>query len=478
MGEGMCERMQDFTEGDLNKLHDASMEILRDVGVLFNEPDAVEIFRKHGVKVEGKIAFLNEKQVRKALETAPLRFTITARNPEKSVTVGDGNLVLAPGYGAPFVVTQNGEHRKATMDDYNQFCKLVDTSKYIDMNGFLMVEPSDVPSETAHLDMLLSNIVLCDKPFMGSPVSREAAIDAIEMAGIVWGGKARVKHKPVMISLINSLSPLQYSQEMAGALIEFARYGQPVMVAALAMAGSSGPVTIAGVLALQNAEILAGITLAQLVNPGVPMVYGSTSAPMDMRTGALSIGAPELSMGVSATAQMARFYGLPSRSGGALTDSQVPDIQAGIESTLALVAAARSGINFVLHSCGILGSYIAMSYEKFLIDEELCGMIRKSMEPIDLSDEGIDLDGIKGVGIGGEYLTHPKTLERCRTEFFLSALMNRQDYMGWTAAGKKRLDEAAADLLISRLAAYQKPEIDPEIEGALSRYVAQRKEGR
>ncbi len=477
-GEGMCERMQRFTEGDLNKLHDASMEILRDVGVLFNEPEAIEIFRKHGVKVEGNTVFLKENHVQNATRAAPASFIITARNPGKSVTVGGDNLVLAPGYGAPFVVTQNGEHRKATMEDYNQFCKLVDTSKYIDMNGFLMVEPSDVPSETAHLDMLLSNIVLCDKPFMGSPVSRQGAIDAIEMAGIVWGGKDRIKDKPVMISLINSLSPLQYSQEMGAALIEFARWGQPVMIAALAMAGSSGPVTITGVLALQNAEILAGITLAQLVHPGVPVVYGSTSAPMDMRTGALSIGAPELSMGVSATAQMARFYGLPSRSGGALTDSHFPDMQAGIESTLALTTAVRNGINFVLHSCGILGSYIAMSFEKFLIDEELCGMIRKLVKPIDLSDRAIDLETIKEVGIGGEYLTHPKTLERCRTEFFLPDLMNRQDYMGWKAAGKKRLDEAAADPLIRRFAAYQKPEIDPEIEGTLSRYAAQKKAGK
>jgi trimethylamine--corrinoid protein Co-methyltransferase len=364
------------------------------------------------------------------------------------------------------------------MEDYNQFCKLVDTSKYIDMNGFLMVEPSDVPSETAHLDMLLSNIVLCDKPFMGSPVSRQGAIDAIEMAGIVWEEKDEIRDQPVMISLINPLSPLQYSKEMAGALIEFARYGQPVMVATLPMAGSSGPVTLAGVLALQNAEIVAGIALAQLVSPGVPTVYGATSSPMDMRTGALSIGSPEVSMVVSATAQMARFYGLPSRSGGALTDSHFPDMQAGIESTLALTTAVRNGINFVLHSCGILGSYIAMSFEKFLIDEELCGMIRRLVKPIDLSDEAIDLETIKGVGIGGEYLTHPKTLERCRTEFFLPDLMNRQDHMGWKVAGKKRLDEAAADLLIRRLAAYQKPEIDPEIERALSRYVSQRKEGR
>jgi trimethylamine--corrinoid protein Co-methyltransferase len=468
-------RTRSFPQGELNKLHDASMRILRDVGIRFGDPEASEVFRKHGIRVDGNTVFLEESHIRRALETAPSEFTLTARDPKKSVTVGGEHLVLAPGYGAPFVVTQGGDQRKATMEDYDNFCKLVQTSKTIDVNGFMMVEPSDVPSDTAHLDMLRSSIVLSDKPFMGSPISRQGAVDAIEMGGIVWGGKDKIKDRPVTISLINSLSPLQYSSEMAGALIECARWGQPVIVATLVMAGSSGPVTLAGVLALQNAEILAGITLAQFVTPGTPTVYGSTSSPMDMRTGALSIGAPELSMVVSATAQMARFYGLPSRSGGSLTDSHFPDIQAGIESTLAFTTAARNGINFVLHSCGILGSYIAMSYEKFLVDEELCGMVRRLLRPIEITDEAIDLGTIKGVGIGGEYLTHPKTLERCRTEFFLPDLMNRQDYMSWKGAGQKRLDELAGEILPSRLAGYGTPEMDSGIEQALSEYVARRK---
>lgn len=467
--------IQILTDQELNRLHDASMEILRDVGVSFKDREAVEIFKSHGARVDGDVVFLKESHVRKALDTAPSRFTITARDPKKSLTVGGENLVLAPGYGAPFVVTPSGKQRKATLEDYNNFCKLVQTSRYLDSNGFLMVEPSDLPSDTAHLDMLMSSIVLCDKPFMGSPLSRQAAIDALEMAGIVWGGKDRIRDKPVMISVVGPISPLRYSPEMAGALIEFSKCGQPLIVTTLVMAGSSGPVTLAGVLALQNAEILAAITLTQLVNPGAPVVYGSTSSLIDMKRGTLSIGAPELSMLVSATAQTARFYGLPSRSGGGLTDSHFPDIQAGIESTLALTTAARSGINFVLHSCGILGAYIAMSYEKFFADEELCGMVRKLLRPIEITDETIDVETIKAVGIGGEYLTHPKTLGRCRTEFFLPVLMNRQDYISWKASGQKRLDEVATNALTKRLSAYNRPDIDPHIEKALTRYVAKGK---
>ncbi|MEW6489053.1 MAG: trimethylamine methyltransferase family protein [Thermodesulfobacteriota bacterium] len=473
----MYDRMHEFTKEQLDRLHAASMRLLGETGIAFNEPEAVEIFAQHGIKVDGKKVFLAEKDVRKALDTAPSRFTITARNPAKSVAVGEDDFVLAPGYGAPFVTTAEGVQREATMQDYDNFCKLVQTSKYVDMNGFMMVEPSDVPSATVHLDILFSSIVLSDKAFMGSPVSRQGALDALEMAGIVWGGKEHIKNKPVMISLINSLSPLQFSDEMAGSLIEFARYGQPCVVAALIMAGSSGPVTMSGVLAVQNAEILAGLTLAQLINPGTPIVYGSTSSAIDMKTGGLSIGAPELSRFVSATAQMARYYGLPSRSGGSLTDAHVPDAQAGLESALALSTAARSGINFVLHSCGILGSYISMSFEKFLVDEELCGMVRRLLRPVEVTDESIDLPMIQKVGIGGQYLTQPKTFKLCRTEFFLPQLANRQNYQGWTDAGKQRADQRATEELQARLAKYEKPEIDAGVERALSEYVSRRKKG-
>ena len=471
----MYDRMPTLTKAQMTKIHDAAMNILSSVGVAFNEAESIDIFKKNGFKVDGKTVFFSENEVRGALESAPQHFTLAARNPAKSVQLGDDDFAFVPGYGAPFIILSDGGKRNATMEDYDNFCKLVQTSKYIDMNGFMMVEPSDIPPETAHLDMLLSSIVLCDKPFMGSPVSKEGARDAIEMAGLIWGGKEKIKETPVTVSLINSLSPLQFSEEMAGSLIELARYGQACVLASLAMAGASGPVEIAGVLAMQNAEILAGLTLAQLVRPGVPIIYGSTSSPMDMRTGGLSIGAPELSMIVSCTAQMARFYHLPSRSGGGLTDANFPDAQAGIESAMALMTAARNGINFILHACGILGAYVAMSYEKFIIDEELCGMVKKLIEPIEISDATLDLATIEEVGIGGNYLTQPKTFELCRTAFFLPELMNVQDYDGWQSKGGKRTDERASDLLNKRLANYEKPDIDPTIEAELSEYVTRRK---
>lgn len=471
----MYDRMQELTVEQIEKIHAASMDILKNTGVAFNEEEALDIFKSNGCRVEGTTVFFEESDIQKALKTVPGRFTVHARNPENSVEVGEDDFVFAPGYGAPFVIDLNGEKRKASMEDYNNFCKLIQTSRHINMNGWMMVEPADMPHDTVYLDLNLSNILLCDKPFMGSPVSRQAALDCIEMAAIAWGGKDKIMDKAVTVSLINSLSPLQFADEMAGSLIELARNGQACVIASLIMAGASGPVTLDGVLALQNAEILAGITLSQLVKPGVPVVYGSTSSAMDMKSGGLSIGAPELSKNISYVTQIARYYNVPSRSGGSLTDALIPDAQAGIESALALYTAARNGVNFILHSCGILGSYIAMSYEKFIIDEELCGLIKNMLKPIPLTDENIDLQMIKDVGIGGQYLTHPKTFKLCRTEFFMPAVMSRMNHDSWSASGRKRLDQAACDKVSQRLAAYEKPDIDPDIERKLTEYVEKRK---
>ena len=467
----MYDRMQELNTQDMGKIHDAAMDLLKNTGVSFTEEEALEIFKANGHRVEGATVFFEESDIQKALKTAPRRFTVHARNPEKSVEIGEDDFVFLPGYGAPFVMDASGNQRQATMEDYDNFCKLIQTSPYIDMNGWMMVEPADMPHETVHLDMNLSNMLLCDKPFMGSPVSRQGALDGIEMAGILWGGKENIMDKTVSVSLINSLSPLQFSDEMAGALIELSRHNQACVIASLIMAGASGPVTLDGVLALQNAEIMAGITLSQLVRPGVPVIYGSSSSAMDMKTGALSIGAPELSKNIHLVAQMARFYNLPSRSGGGLTDAMCADAQAGAESALALSTAARSGINFILHSCGILGSYIAMSFEKFLIDEEVCGMVRSMIRPLAITDESIDIDVIKEVGIGGQYLTHPKTFQLCRTEFFMPTLMSRKNPDAWAKDGKKHIDQIAEDKVAQRLAAYEKPNIDPKIEKQLTEYV-------
>ena len=471
----MYDRLQTFTREDLHCIHDASMDILAHTGICFHEADALAVFQQAGFTVEGKRVFMTERSVRDALDTAPSRFTVYARNPANTVAIGEDAYVLLPTCGAPSVVSSTGARREATLQDYHTACQLVQTSDQLDMNGFVMVQPNDLPPQTAHLDMLLANLVLCDKPYLGAATSRQAAIDCLEMAGIAWGGREYLAQRPVMVTNVNIMSPLRYTAEEAACIIEMAACGQPLVITNMVMAGSSGPVSLPSLLALSNAEILGGVVLAQLVRPGSPVIYGSISTPMDMKTIVSAVGAPEAVVLASATIQLAHYYHLPCRTGGMLTNAHCPDAQAAAEGTLLMSTAVRNGANFILHACGQTGSYLSLSFEKWLLDEEVCMMIRKMLTPITVNADTIDVDTIKSVGSDGHYLLHPTTLKQFRN-LSQPRFFTRQPHQKWYDLGARRVEEVVADKLSARLTAYTKPPIDTGLEQALEEYVSRQKQ--
>jgi len=222
----MNRAISNFDQKNLDTIHNYSLDLLRTTGIRFPCDKALGIFKKHGFRTDGEMVFFEEENIRKAVAAVPSSFTIKARNPAKSIRVGDNNFVLAPGYGPPFIIEPSGEKRDATLRDVQRFCKLVQTSKYLDFNSAMVVQPGDVPQDTAHLDILLSTILLTDKPIMGSSVSEAAAVDSLKLVEMIWGQKK----EPVMISLVDSLSPLQYAAEMVDAILIFAAAGQPVII--------------------------------------------------------------------------------------------------------------------------------------------------------------------------------------------------------------------------------------------------------
>ena len=457
-----------LSPSDIQVIHDTSMKILGEIGILFPEENALEIFRSNGFKVEGKKVFFSEEQVMGAVKNVPRQFTLHARNPERNSTIGDGTPVFAPGYGAPFLVDAQEGKRDPTLEDYHNLVKLAHALPNQDLSGHLMVGPQDIPSETAHLQMLYANIIHSDKPFIGSSEGKRGAQHTFEMIDILFGGKPE---NPVTIGLINPLSPLGYGTEMLEAVVAYARAGQPLVFATLIMAGSTGPITLAGVLALQNAELLAGIVLAQLVHPGLPCLYGSTSTNIDLRTGALAIGSPELSLCLSAHAQLARFYGLPSRGGGTLTDASVNDAQAGYESMFSMLTTVNSGVDFVLHAGGIVSSYLAFSYEKFVMDDEVCGMLRQYLRGIQVDAETLAYEVIAHVGPGGHFLGEDHTLERCRTEFWQPALFDRSGLEAWWDSDRLDTTARAIQRWQHLLASHEDPPLDQTTARQLQSYV-------
>ncbi len=462
-----------LSKADIQQIHDTSMKLLAEVGVQFPYEPALAAFQKHGVKTDGQRVYLSEDQVMNALASAPEQFTIHARNPERSVTVGrsgyEGTPVFAPGYGAPFLVDAAVGKRPPTMDDYHNLVKLAHALPNQDMSGHLIVEPEVADADTVHVRMLHAHMVHSDKAFIGSAAGKIGALHTMEMARILFGED--LKDKAVCISLINSLTPLGYSTEMLEALVEYAGVGQPVVVAALAMAGSTSPITLAGTLATQTAELLAGITLAQLINPGTPVIFGSTSTNIDMKSGALAIGSPELSQMIAAHGQLARFYKLPSRSGGALTDASYPDAQAAFESMLSLTTTVHSGVDFVLHAGGILSSYLAFSYEKLVLDDEMCGMIRRFKQGIVVDDDTLAYDVIAKVGPGGNYLMEMHTVKRCRKEFWKPDLCDRGGLEAWMQAGKPTAVDRARARWQQLVAEHEDPPLDGITARQLQEYV-------
>ena len=458
-----------LSSADIEQIHTTSMKLLARVGVRFPDDEAIALFKKHGIRADGHLIYLSEEQVMNAVVKAPAQFTLHSRQPERNVTVGGGQPVFAPGYGAPFLIDlEVGKHRPS-LEDYHNLVRLAHMLPNQDLSGHLMVEPGDAPAEAAHLQMVYASMLHSDKPFIGSTRGGAGARQTMELASILFG--EQIGERPVTIGLINSLSPLGYSQEMIQALMEYARWRQPLIIALLVMAGSTGPITLAGVLAQQNAEILAGITLVQLVNPGAPVIYGSTSTNILMKTGALSIGSPELAQVVVATAQMARHYGLPSRSGGALTDAHSPDAQAGAESMLGLLTAVNSGVDFILHAAGILSSYLAFSYEKFILDDEMCGLVRRLRRGISVTPETLASELIAKVGPGGNFLMEPHTVERCRTEFWQPALYSRESLEAWMANGRPDSTQRARQRWQGLLAAHQDPPLDATTARQLRAYI-------
>ncbi len=462
---------QFLTDQQVAQVHETSLQILETVGIDFRYPPALEILKKGGAKVEGERVFFPSQLVEAQIKKAPAEFTLYGRSSDVDVVLGGDHMAYIPGYGAPFVTDLDNGRRAGSLQDFENFVKLTQASPHQDICSGMVIEPNDVPHGIRHAHMIYAAMKYSEKPFMGSAMGAQGAKDSIQMASILFGTQDQLAEKPRMISILGSLTPLVYDERMLGAIIEYARAGQPQLISSLVIAGATGPTTMAGTLALQNAEILAGIVLTQLVREGTPVVFSGSSSNTEMRSGALSIGSPEMAVNAAATAQMARFYHLPVRGGGAISDAKVPDAQAAYESMMSLLMAQVCGINFVLHSAGILESYSCMSYEKFIIDDEICGMVKRIKNAYAVSADTLALDVIKAVGPGGHFLDQDHTFDHFRTEFYQPVLSNRDNFDTWIENGSQQILQTANKRLKQVLAEYCEPDLPADADKELKRFI-------
>ncbi|MDA9347333.1 trimethylamine methyltransferase family protein [bacterium] len=449
--------------------------VLEEIGVNFvDSSEALERWRSVGATIEGERVRIPRGLARELCKTAPSKFVQHARNPERNVEIGGKTLVTVPVYGPPFVRDRDGGRRYATLADFQKFVKLGYMSKYLHHSGGTVCEPTDVPVNKRHLDMLLTHMVYSDKPFMGSVTEPSRAQDSVEMCEILFG-KEFVQNNTVMTSLININSPLTFDSIMMGALEVFASNNQASIISPFIVGGAMAPVSVVGTLTQVLAEVLAGIAYSQIIKPGAPVIFGTFVTSIDMNSGAPTFGTPEASQILYGAGQLARRMNLPFRSGGGLCGSKLPDAQAAYETANTLNAALLGGVNFMLHSCGWLEGGLVASFEKFVMDADHLGTLQKMGLGVSADENGQAMDAIREVGPSGHYLGCDHTQKNFKSAFWRSNLFDYKPFETWYEEGARDTYSLAAERVASQLANYQQPPLDPEILAALEKYVADKK---
>ena len=460
----------------VDDVHDASLRLLADMGVRVLSAPARALFGAAGCAVDGEIVRLDGDLVAHCLATVPAEFTLRARNPERSLTFGGRHVVFSAVGGPAFTSDLGRGRRSGTRADLQDYVRLIHMMPVIHQEGGGAFEALDLPPLTRHLQLCLDLIRYTDRNWQAYPLGRDRTADCIDMAAIALGtDRDGLAAEPALMAIINTNSPMTLDVPMAEGLMELAGAGQAVCVTPFTLAGAMAPATLAGALALQNAEVLAGTCLAQLVRPGAPVMYGSFTSNVDLRSGAPAFGTPEYMKAAQAGGQLARRYGMPFRSSSTTSANSV-DAQAGYESVLSLWGAVMGGANLVYHAAGWLEGGLTASVEKLVADAEVLQILAEWLQPIDTSADALGLDAIAGVGHGGHFFGAAHTLERYEHAFYQPLLSDRRNFERWVEDGRPEAADRAAVVAAQLLERYEQPALDPAIDEGLDAFVARRLE--
>jgi trimethylamine--corrinoid protein Co-methyltransferase len=450
-------------------IHKNTLRILSEIGFCFHNEKANQILAENGIKVENGRAYFTEAQVMDAIEKANKDFVVYARNPKYDVRINTEEQHVTPGYGSAFVCELDGTLRNCVLDDYIKLARLVEQSDAIDFNGGIMAQPSDINAAISVPVMAYTLLKSTEKALLGFSANEETYEKVMDMLGIVFGGKDKLEEKPRMVSLISTLSPLAIDNNAVEALMVCCKYGQPVCVAPGPMAGGTGPISLAGNLSVANAEILAVNVLTQILRPNMPFIYGFAATISDMRNLDVSNACAGFNKISTYGALLAKYYGMPCRSGGGMSDAGGLTAQAGVESAMGLSQSFNSKANFIMHALGSLHSFNSVSFEKFMLDIETVGRLRYINSPLDCDEEALAFDAIKDViDTGMQFMLHEHTLTRFRLDPWQWEVSLHGKSHGEPNA---ELYESIHKAMNAKLDAYKRPEMDPAVEKALDDYI-------
>lgn len=464
-----------FTEDQVALIHASALNILEDLGVRVLLDEARQRYAEAGARVDEatQMVYLDGALVESALRHAPQVVEVAGQTTDRAITAGGDALIFAPGAGCPNVTDIVHGRRAGTLED---FCRFIQLQQSFDVISILgpSVEPQDVPPGLRHYEMARAQFACSDKvPFVYAR-GRGQVMDAFELHRLAIGVTEEVfQSKPRTFTVINTNSPRQIDCPMAQGIIDFAEWGQVSIVTPFCLAGAMAPVTVAGALALSHAEALAGITLAQIVRPGAPVVYGAFNSNVDMRSGAPVFGTPAHVQANLGAGQLARYIKLPWRSGAGCA-SNVPDVQADYETQLSVWGAVLGGANMVLHAAGWLEGGLTISYEKFITDLELLQTLAEIMKPVGCTPDEIGLDAIADVEPGGHFFSTPHTMARYRTQFYAPLVSDWSNYESWAASGGKSATERAREVWQERVQTFKAPHVPSKRLDAMEDFIARR----
>lgn len=444
-------------------LHKNTLRILEEVGIAFLSEDARETLKENGIRVEGERAYFTEKQVMDALAVAKKDFTVYARNSKYDVKMNMEDLYMTPGYGSAMICEADGKVRQATFDDFLKLAVIVQESEEFSINGGILAQPSDIDADISAEAMVYATLCRSDKALFSVCGGREQAENIMKMMRIVFDGD--ITDKPCTFNLISPLSPLGVTKSTLDTIEVCARNGQPLVIAPGNMAGATGPISLAGNVSQANAEFLGINVYAQLVHPGTPLIYGFASTVSDIKNMQVSNANPGFLKEAKYGALMSKFYGVPCRSGGGMSDASGLTAQAGVESAMSMFESFSERANLMMHATGSLHSFNTVSFEKFMLDIETYTRMKYYFSDLPTDEEALAFDAIvEAIEGEGNFVTLDHTFDRCRIDPWISQV---SIHNSTTGDPNKALYESIQKRIDKLVDNYQCPALPEEKRKAL-----------
>lgn len=461
--------LQVLSKADMDIIHQSSLDVLEKVGLIVESKKVLDILYDNGCIVDygTQLVKFPRKVVEKCLKTVPSRIKLYDRDGTLALTLGDGNRYCASGHNAVFtLVDESGNRRDSTLKDVEDFAVISDYLSDVDVVG-VPVMPQDVTPRTTLLYAVKAILENSKKPVFYSSESEIINKAVIDMGKAIYG-KDSLAGGCNLISQLSSTSPLYWERGAVEALYVVAKEGIPLDYLPQPITGVTAPYTLAGILTIHNTEVLSGIVIAQLINPGTPVIYGAAWTTYEMKLTNVLIGRPESSLLRIAGAQMAHYYSMPSHTTAPDNDSNVHDEQGAWEKMLSIVAG-MVGANDMIVNLGMFGTGMSISMEQLVMDDEMCRIVKRFSRGIEVSEDTIAFDTIANVGPRGTYIMEDHTIEYLRSgEHVELSIANGANYDVWKSRGQKTIVQRAGDKVKEILEKGSKCPLDPEVKQKLS----------